>query len=366
MELRTFQMIITADVHFERLEPDMVPNITSWIQEEIQRIRPDLFVIAGDTVDSRNLRAETPEYLSLVHFLQQICTTCEETGTVFVILRGTPSHDGAVVENIHRTILPQILYIDTLCVKQLRGKKILFIPELYYPKLEDFQKDLQKLLGEEKADLIVFHGMLDFALPAVQQIDSKFNQSRCIVMDSEKLATRTKTIGIGGHVHSFFGNGPFWYTGRLINERGHVPEEHTGMRLVRIPQDKAHEIHSLDNPYTIPMMRIDLDCIHQSLEQLLAISEPRRKLLEETTFVAHTSTQESRERYQQWKQIVQPIYVRQKKHKETQDVTLERVSRVDDHSISIRDLLQKLYQAKYGSPIPDETMTLIEGGTERG
>ena len=190
------KILITADLHFERIEEDLIPKIKDYIIKSIDKYRPNIFCIAGDTVDDANLRAETSEFIHLVDFINDIAIFCKDKNVAFIILRGTPSHDGKVVENVHK-MLKNFIYIDEMKNITIQDVSLLFIPELYYSKYDLFLEDLNKYT---KSDIVIFHGMMDFAIPQLNQIDSKFNMGRSIVMNSNDIKNKAKYLVVGGHV----------------------------------------------------------------------------------------------------------------------------------------------------------------------
>ena len=71
------KILITSDLHFERIEESLIPKIKEHIKATIEKYRPNIFCIAGDTVDDANLRAETSEFAQLVSFIDDIAVVAE-------------------------------------------------------------------------------------------------------------------------------------------------------------------------------------------------------------------------------------------------------------------------------------------------
>lgn len=211
------KILITSDLHYERIESEMRGDILNHVIDSIVTIRPELFIIAGDTVDRSDLRVETDDFRDLIYFIKRVSEVCSDNNVRFIVLRGTPSHDGDVMKTIHN-ITCGFEYIDEITYMKFESMSILFIPEPFYPSYEEFLNELNE---KPVSDIVVFHGMVDFAIPQLRQTDSKFNLSRSIVMKGTDLEKRSLYCCIGGHVHSDIKNNNIYYTNRIINERGH-------------------------------------------------------------------------------------------------------------------------------------------------
>ena len=111
------KILITADVHFETLEMDKINNYLDYFITSIETYKPDIFCIAGDLVDDRNIKAESNEYQLLVEFISKISDYCNKSNISFIVLKGTISHDGEVVKNLYINNKP-FIYIDDIQIKE--------------------------------------------------------------------------------------------------------------------------------------------------------------------------------------------------------------------------------------------------------
>ena len=71
------KLLITADLHFEKLIMKNKDNCLSFIKTTIERERPEAFVIAGDTVDSHNLKSGSEEITELISFMKSLIRICK-------------------------------------------------------------------------------------------------------------------------------------------------------------------------------------------------------------------------------------------------------------------------------------------------
>ena len=85
------RILITADIHYERIPKDQRISFLRYLIGSIDEFLPDIFIIAGDTVDSRNLRAESDDFKEVSEFVNSLADNCVKRGTTFIVLRGTPS-----------------------------------------------------------------------------------------------------------------------------------------------------------------------------------------------------------------------------------------------------------------------------------
>lgn len=246
---RYLKFAITADIHFERLRKSKLNDYVKYFKEMFDEERPSLFIIAGDTSDSKLMQAESENYVNLVRFIKILNNMCIERGITFIILKGTPSHDGDVVKNILKLQnLNNIKFFDDNFTNiTLFGYNFTFIPEVTYSTYADFENDCKEFMKE--TDIVIFHDMFDFAIPALKQIDSEFNLGRSVVINSKTFRKFFKILSIGGHVHSHIGERDIYYTGSFTNKLG-VPGEPNdyGIKIVTLNND-SYNIKNYNNKY---------------------------------------------------------------------------------------------------------------------
>lgn len=353
------RILITSDVHFERLEQNMLPQIIGHIKDCIIKYKPEIFCIAGDTTDDANLRAESIEFINLVSFINEIADFCNKNNVAFIILRGTPSHDGNIIKNLI-SINENFIYVDEMCRKVIKDTSITFVPEMYYPTYEEFQKDLFDI---PKSDVLIFHGMMDFAITALKQVDSKFNMGRSVIMNTQDIQSRVNLLAVGGHVHSDLSYENIYYTNRMINERGHVAtDKGYGLKLVELHNDYYNYIR-IENPNLIQHKIITLDFTKEDITDIMNKSK-FDDYSDKIFNIIMDGSEFAKDNHWYWKKNIPAIYIKktvldlpENVHNIAYDYTLVKTQ-------DALDLLKKLYKDKYNETIPDEIINEIIGGTE--
>lgn len=349
------KILITADLHFERIEDEFIDKIIDYIKASIEKYNPNIFCIAGDTVDDANLRAETTEFSRLVTFIDTIAKFCKEKNVMFIILRGTPSHDGKVVKNIHK-ILGNFTYIDEMKSIDAQGISLLMIPELYYSKYELFKEDLDKL---PKSDVVIFHGMMDFAIPALNQIDSKFNMGRSIVVNSIDFINKAKYCVVGGHVHSDISFKNIYYTNRIINERGHSAENKGyGLKLITL-YEYDYKYEYIENPFIIKHKYVNLNFINDTIDVIMANS--RYDSYDNIIFNVYVDNSESTKyKYNLWRSSIPARFIKKIRDK-TPDDKVYNMTKTVLKSQDALYILKTTYKERYEKDIPQYIINDIIG-----
>lgn len=306
---RYLSFLITADIHFEKLVMKNYENSMRYISETLSNLKPDIFIIAGDITDSKLIQVESKSYIELVKFIKELNELCLKNRIEFIILKGTPSHDGNVTKNIialHE--LNSITFIDEPFYSINRnGYKLMFLPEVTYPKYDDFLKDLQKN-SVERSDVIIFHNMFDFAIPALKQIDSEFNLGRSVVINSEDFNKYFNILSIGGHVHSFINNKDIYYTGQFINKDGKpgLPEEF-GFKYIKL-KDNEYQLKNIDNYYIHKVKTCDL-YFTASIDSIL--DKAKNYNVKETLFKCYgIANDDFVIKFDIFKKTINPIYIK--------------------------------------------------------
>lgn len=264
------KILITSDLHFEKHILDNMNQCIRFIKDTLNKEKPDVFIIAGDTADSHNLKSGSDEMYHLIDFLKTISVECTKIGIKFMILRGTRGHDGEIIKNIHHSFKntnysfeyydePQIIYIQEYSV--------LMLPELYLPNYSDFIKLMKELTLMNIPDFIIFHGMMDFAIPQLKQINSQFNLSRSIVINHNDFRQFFRLCAIGGHVHAQIKHRDIIYTDSLINSIGDQ-NINKGIGLLKIISKESYMYETIPNPYNILHTIEYLDFITESIIEI--------------------------------------------------------------------------------------------------
>lgn len=354
-----FKILITSDIHFETLEKDKIDDYIEYFTNTIDSINPDMFIIAGDTTDSQYLRMGSDDILRLNKFLIATANVCANKNIQYVILRGTPSHDGWNVSNlidVGDTILNHIItQINDISVRQFKGKNILFIPETYLPTYEDFDKAISEtgISETNKVDLVVFHGMFDFAIEQLKQKDSSHGLNRSIIMNSNKISKLTKSCAIGGHFHAFMVHDNIVYTDRFINTRGHwsVDGHLFGIKLLTIEDDNSWRIENCDNPHLIKQDQVHLDFINQTEAELIEISRQYINNQNDVIFHCYMNSEPMiRQKLAAWTEVIQPKYI----HKINRDSdgkvikAITKAESVELDEVNLKAMIKEVYTRKYG------------------
>lgn len=364
---------ITADIHFERvlLEEDGFDNMVKYFVTTLKQNRPSIFFIAGDLTDSRNLRLETPETAKLTEFMQILLDTCKEINCEMVFLKGTPSHDGDIVKNLSFITdkYHNFTYVEDMKRMTIRGLDILFIPELYRPTYVEFNTELTNIVNPgNPVDVIVFHGMFDFAISAVRQIDSKHNLSRTVVMNSKEIGRLCK-LAIGGHVHSFMSEGNIQYVGRFINERGHMADNDVyGIKIVEF-QDSTYSIINITNPYRIIQEVVPVDLVKyepedEYIRRACRSFEGRNK--DVIYYVNLNNSSEVKARFKRFKEIYKPLYMKRNMNTVVEVNNLVEFGKQIEifSNDDMKKLIYDTYKQTYGEELDELYLKALELGDD--
>lgn len=355
------KILITADIHFETLELDKIDNYIDYFITSIETYKPDIFCIAGDLVDDRNIKAESNEYQLLVDFIRRISEYCNKSNISFIILKGTISHDGEVVKNLYMNN-KQFMYIENMSIQIYKGMNILFIPEPYFSSYDEFYKTLNLVRGDQKIDIVIFHGTIDFAIPQLKQIDSKYNLSRSIVMKSSDVKFNCKTLAIGGHIHAYIYNDNIYYTNRFINQRGHYNGLDTyGIKLVEINDDK-YEITNISNPYIIKQTVIDIDIRDKTELDIIELSNKyislnQNDVVYSLTYNADISDQ--RLLVRKFQDLTNAKYI--KRNKKNANIESIKVKHEYKDTIHAIDLLKDIYKKRFNEELSNKYINILKG-----
>lgn len=342
------KILITADIHFEKIPKDKRIGFISYVKRSIIECLPDFFIIAGDTSDSRNLRAESEDFHEIWKFVEEVKDVCKRQGTTFIILRGTPSHDGDIMQNICSFIGSDVLYIDDITTMNIKDINIGFIPEMYYPKYDDFLSDLETKIRFNQ-DIIVYHGMMGFAIPAVKQHDSQWNLHRNLVMKHSDVENYANCIVIGGHVHEFMNKSKTYYTGRAIANPGEVTFNRTfGLQLVEIDTTLGeYTLKTLVNKDVDIVYKAEIDLTKDDTQNIISLY--KGKDVNQFRFVITIdSSAECTNKYNEFISIIKPIYTQVKHVSETKEVI-----KVNVESKDIDELVYEFYKNKTNEDISE-------------
>ena len=357
---RYLKFAITADIHFERLRKSKLNDYVRYFRELFDNERPSIFIIAGDTSDSKLMQAESDNYVNLVKFIKVLNNMCLERGIEFIILKGTPSHDGDVVKNILKLQnLDNIKFFNENFTNIiLSGYNFTFIPEVTYPTYLDFENDCKEVMKE--TDVVIFHDMFDFAIPALKQIDSEFNLGRSVVINSKTFRKFFKILSIGGHVHSHIGERDIYYTGQFTNKLG-VPgvSSDYGVKVVTLIDDK-YNIKNYDNKY---IEKTDL-CELNFENQIDVILNVAKNYDVETTLfkVYGVANDDFAKKMEGFKKIIKPKFIKKVLRDTENDIIddglIKLGARISTNEQLI-DLFKEMYKDVYKEDVKEELLKML-------
>lgn len=357
---RYLKFAITADIHFERLRKSKLNDYVRYFRELFDNERPSVFIIAGDTSDSKLMQAESDNYVNLVKFIKVLNNMCLERGIEFIILKGTPSHDGDVVKNILKLQnLDNIKFFNENFTNIiLSGYNFTFIPEVTYPTYLDFENDCKEAMKE--TDVVIFHDMFDFAIPALKQIDSEFNLGRSVVINSKTFRKFFKILSIGGHVHSHIGERDIYYTGQFTNKLG-VPgvSSDYGVKVVTLIDDK-YNIKNYDNKY---IEKTDL-CELNFENQIDVILNVAKNYDVETTLfkVYGVANDDFAKKMEGFKKIIKPKFIKKVLRDTENDIIddglIKLGARISTNEQLI-DLFKEMYKDVYKEDVKEELLKML-------
>lgn len=357
-------ILVTSDVHFEKMNLAKIDDHIDFITSSIKSVKPSMFIFAGDTTDNRNLMVGSFEYLMLQRFLLSIESACSEVGTSFIILKGTPAHDGNVLKNVTSTILRSTIYIEDICVRTINNIDVLFIPQTY-GNLEEFETKIKHIVGDRKPTFGVFHGMFDFAMP-VHTTTSQFNLARDICMRADFIRSMVTHFVVGGHVHDYIKHGDVIYCGKFCNNEG-VPvhkELDYGLKKFCI-RDDGYNIHPILNPNLENVTEVVYEINKDSnIEQI--IGNAVKNDTTNTVFVLITDmSAEANQAVLEFKNVIKPIYMKRKIDASLANDTNKLLNSVLDikstEKVETDNLLKSIYEKKHKTKLPDRILQNIVG-----
>jgi exonuclease SbcD len=261
-----FKIVHTADLHFENddLLQETIKS-AEFIISNAKEINPDLTVIAGDLVHSRQTH-DSPALIEAASFVRKLTEICP----VFII-QGTRNHDGNNLKILDSLKTVNELYISAV-PEYIGFKNGRFLPNPSNPELSDLlilslpltmgitnkhviSKTLQmfKDLKKPRFSILVSHGTVRGAVNSSDYIFSEADYSL------EELKQTGATLCLLGHIHKAQHIDNIYYSGSIVRrtideteDKGffvHILKEHSSeSRFIKIPtrQVQKIEISSLE------------------------------------------------------------------------------------------------------------------------
>ena len=378
------RLLVTADIHFERLDMSDIDKHKLYFESSIATSLPDAFIIAGDFCDNRHLRAESINYKQLIEFMTFIYSVCKRHKVPMYILEGTPSHDGKIIKNMCDILaFDNVTYVETASVHNIGGYSILFLPEQYSSSIDEFNKYVREVINEsvnvltDKVDICIFHGMFDFAIPYIRQVDSNFNQSRTILINTTDFVSKfVNIVSVGGHMHQHIGYNNVYYTSRFTNEKEQKHDgDSFGFKLLVVTNSKIggekeyrYELANIENKFLYKYKHIVLNfCDETTLGKMLEYVSELNLDINNTVFICRiVNNQYCRAMFKDFSNSFSMRYIKRKNiqvntniDKTDIDVVSSVVVTTEDLDILVSSEFSKLY--KGGAPIGDDTMIILKG-----
>ena len=156
---RVYTIVSIADIHFGCNEsPEyMYEQLQKQFIQRIAIIDFDIVAICGDLFHSR-LMSSNPIITYAVQFIDDLVNLCILKGATLLIVAGTQSHDAGQLSLFYhymRQSLVDVRIIEDIRFENIKGLRVLCIPELYGISEEEYKK---VLFDSGRYDLCVLHG----------------------------------------------------------------------------------------------------------------------------------------------------------------------------------------------------------------
>lgn len=193
------KIVSVADLHIgsradiKRYFEVELMQIVNFVKEK----KPDILAFCGDLYDKRISKdSEFDHYGNL--FVNTIAILCQEIGCLFILIKGTISHDYNQLNSyLHLAKLNKFVRICNTCQEiEWKGCKFLIIPEEYEYDKYKFYKDTV-YNPEKKYDFVFGHGSFDFACPYA----TESGRNSHILFTTKDFKDNVYGKVVFGHVH---------------------------------------------------------------------------------------------------------------------------------------------------------------------
>lgn len=194
-------MVNSGDWHFGSLDPEYQYNVLyNQLVLPCYSIDLDVFVIAGDIFDKKNL-ASSKTVMFACLLLSKIVEMCKAKNVTLLIIKGTDEHDAGQLKLFYSYLQDpdlDIRIVESISFLYIKGCRFLCIPE-EYNKSEDYYNEY--LLYSGIYDICVMHGMFKGAVYQDQVILPENVNPRNKLFTIEDFINCRGLI-ISGHVHT--------------------------------------------------------------------------------------------------------------------------------------------------------------------
>ena len=200
-----------ADIHFGAMDPAVQYNI---LQEQfiskISKLKLDIISINGDLFDHKFM-SNSDVIMYAMKFVDDLVKICKINGTTLILIHGTNYHDAGQLKLFYNYIADpdiDIRIIESVRLENVKGKRILCIPEMYGMG-EDYYRKYTYYSGFY--DSVYMHGCFKNAIYGHNEED--LNSNREPTFSIETFNNCGGPI-ISGHVHvAGCFNNDFYYSG---------------------------------------------------------------------------------------------------------------------------------------------------------
>ena len=264
-----YNVKVISDIHMgkgdsKKLWNELQEEFVKTIDESL-----DLLVIAGDLFD-RVLKMNEPASKYVFGLVDQLINYSKLYDFKIRLLKGTKSHDFNQLDHFTKydTGDDRFMVINSVCVEELDGLDILYIPEEYVEDPDIYYKDFFDC--GDIYDLIFFHGTMDFA-GYTSHLSSNRNIKQSPTFKSSKIASLSYGPIVGGHIHirDNYKN-KIYYTGSFSRTCFGEPEKKGFISYTYDTNLKTFDLEYINNKLAPEYMTINLSDLEGSLEEKLS------------------------------------------------------------------------------------------------
>ena len=236
------RFIVISDLHFnDEIVSHMSDELNKFFFPYILENRDNLsaLFIAGDLFDSK-ISFNSITSFSVLNFITKLLRYLK--GIPLIILRGTRTHDFSQLDTFKFLEKKGVTVVNEFEGFEIDGVKILCLPEEYPKKWEEYYN----FSKDDHYDMIVMHGMIDFASHSSGKVESEKEVPSSVVFPS-KLLKNLATVTIAGHVHMPMENGSIYYCSSFTRFC-FGEEESKGFIDVKVnPDDNSYKVKRIIN-----------------------------------------------------------------------------------------------------------------------
>lgn len=267
-----------SDIHFGvKRDERLYEKLEKYFINEIDNDETDLVIVAGDLYD-KILKGSDPAMFYAITFINLLCDKATKRGFSIRIIKGTKTHDSnqlRLFKHLESRQNIDFKIIETVQEEEIKGLKVLYIPEEYIEDKEEYYKNY--LNDEKRYDIIFFHGNVDFVSYS-GKITSERNVKNAPTFKTSEFIN-SAYLSLGGHVHTgdSFDNKIF-YTGSFEAFCFGEPDNKGFLKTTFDPETKEYEVTRIFNEESEKFLTIDFNKdLEGSLEDKIETIEEMKK-----------------------------------------------------------------------------------------